>query len=99
MYLFIQMSPDKNKTKTFEARKEPFPTLLRNFILIAALIIVATVISAVFYFRATVLVLIAFFIAKLLFVSRADLTFLEDEYDLDIPVEKVVDQDRDTTVT
>jgi hypothetical protein len=94
MYLFIQMSSGKNKSKSFKARKQPFPVILRNFILIAALVIVAIVISAVFYFQATVLALIALCIAKLLFVGRADLTFLEDEYDLDIPVEERVNQEK-----
>jgi hypothetical protein len=96
---FIQMTPHNDKTKTFKASKQPFPALLRNFIVIAALAIVAIVISAVFYLQATLIALVALCIGKLFFIKRADLTFLDDEYDLDIPVEKVLDQKRDTTAT
>ncbi len=88
MHLFIQMNPEKNRTKTYEALKQPFPALLRDFIIVAILAVTTIVISAVFYFQATVIAVVALLLARKFLITRDKLTFIKDEYDLDIYVEE-----------
>lgn len=88
------MNFKEDNEENYETWKQPFPALLWQFIFIAVLVVIVTIISAIFYLQATVLALIGLFVAKSFLIKRDALTFIEEEYDLDIHVEEKINQEK-----
>jgi hypothetical protein len=84
------MNAKKTKTNDSVEWEQPFPTLLRDFFTVVVLMLVAIVSSAVHFFQATIVALMGLFFTAALLIKRDHLTFIQDEYDLDIYVEEKI---------
>lgn len=88
------MIAKRNKSKNSVDCEQPFPMLLGDFFTIVILMLVAIVNSAIHFFQVTIVALMGLFFTAALLLKRDHLTFIQDEYDLDIYVEEKIKFDK-----